>query len=39
MKITTIDIDLVKEVFQIHGVEDHGKIMLRKQLRRNGIES
>jgi transposase len=35
MKITTIGIDLAKEVFQIHGVDDHGKTMLRKQLRRN----
>lgn len=37
MKITTIGIDLAKEVFQIHGVDDHGKIVLRKQLRRNGM--
>jgi transposase len=35
MKITTIGIDLAKEVFQIHGVDDHGKTVLRKQLRRN----
>ncbi len=35
MKITTIGIDLEKEVFQIHGVDDHGKTVLRKQLRRN----
>ena len=37
MKITTIGIDLAKEVFQIHGVDNHGKIVLRKQLRRNGM--
>ncbi len=35
MKITTIGIDLVKEVFQVHGVDEHGKTVLRKQLRRN----
>ena len=35
MKITTIGIDLAKEVFQLHGIDDHGKIVLRKQLRRN----
>ena len=29
MKITTIGVDLAKEVFQIHGVNDHGKTMLR----------
>jgi transposase len=34
MKITTIGIDLAKEVFQIHGVDVHGKVVLRKQLRR-----
>jgi len=35
MKITTIGIDLAKEVFQIHGVDSRGKVLLRKQLRRN----
>lgn len=35
MKITTIGIDLAKEVFQVHGVDSRGKVLLRKQLRRN----
>jgi transposase len=35
MKITTIGIDLAKEVFQIHGVDAQGKTVLRKQLRRS----
>lgn len=35
MKITTIGVDLAKEVFQIHGVDAHGKAVLRKQLRRS----
>ncbi len=34
MKITTIGIDLAKEVFQLHGVDAHGKTLLRKQLKR-----
>ena len=34
MKITTIGIDLAKEVFQIHGVDEHGKVLLRKRLSR-----
>jgi len=34
MKITTIGIDLAKEVFQIHGVDDHGKVLVCKQLKR-----
>jgi transposase len=35
MKITTIGIDLAKEKFQIHGVDTHGKAVLRKQLCRS----
>jgi transposase len=37
MKITTIGIDLAKEVFQIHGVDEHGKVAVRKQLRRKDM--
>lgn len=37
MKITTIGIDLAKEVFQIHGVDGYGKAVLRKKLRRGKI--
>lgn len=34
MKITTIGIDLAKNVFQVHGVDERGKVMVRKQLKR-----
>ncbi len=34
MKITTIGIDLAKEIFAIHGVDAHGKTVLRRQLKR-----
>ncbi len=34
MKITTVGIDLAKNVFQVHGVDERGKAVLRKQLRR-----
>ncbi len=34
MNITRIGIDLAKQIFQIHGVDKHGKMVLRKQLRR-----
>jgi len=34
MKITTIGIDLAKNVFQVHGVDQNGKAVLRKQLKR-----
>jgi transposase len=35
MKITTIGIDLAKEMFQIHGADTQGNAVLRKQLRRH----
>jgi transposase len=34
MKITTVGIDLAKNVFQVHGIDARGKAVLRKQLRR-----
>ena len=34
MKITTIGIDLAKNVFQVHGVDERGKAVLKKQLKR-----
>lgn len=35
MKATTIGIDLATNVFQIHGVNELGKPVIKKQLRRN----
>ena len=35
MNITRIGIDLAKQVFQIHGVDRSGKVVVRKQLRRS----
>jgi transposase len=34
MKITTIGIDLAKNVFQIYGVDEYGHAVLRKKLAR-----
>lgn len=34
MKLSACGIDLAKTVFQVHGVDPHGKPCLRKQLRR-----
>lgn len=39
MKITTIGIDLAKTVYQIHGVDERGKVLLRKQLKRSEMAS
>jgi transposase len=35
MKITTIGIDLAKTVFAIHGVNEHGRAVLKKLLKRD----
>ena len=37
MQVTTAGADLAKNVFQIHGVDEHGKAVLRKQLKRDQI--
>jgi transposase len=37
MKITTIGLDLAKNVFQVHGVDEQGKAVIRKQLRRDQV--
>lgn len=37
MKVTTIGVDIAKEVFQVHGVDKNGKVVLRKQLKRNKV--
>ena len=34
MKITTVGIDLAKNVFQVHGIDERGKAVLKKQLKR-----
>lgn len=37
MKATTIGIDLAKNVFQVHGVNEFGKAVLKKQLKREQV--
>ncbi len=37
MKITTVGIDLAKNVFQVHGVDQRGKAVVRKRLRRKQV--
>ena len=34
MDVTTIGIDLAKNTFSVHGVDAHGKTVLRKTVRR-----
>jgi len=37
MKITTVGIDLAKSVFQVHGVDQAGKPVVRKRLSRQQV--
>lgn len=37
MQITTLGIDLAKEVFHVHGEDDHGKVVVRKRLSRKKL--
>lgn len=37
MKITTVGIDLAKNLFQVHGINERGKAVLRRQLRRGQV--
>jgi hypothetical protein len=34
MNVTTVGLDLAKSVFQVHGVDERGKVRLCKRLRR-----
>jgi transposase len=37
MQVTTIGLDLAKNVFQVHGVDFHGRVVLRKRLSRSRL--
>ena len=37
MQITTIGLDIAKNVFQVHGIDSSEKVVVRKQLRRSQI--
>ena len=37
MKVTRIGLDIAKTVFQVHGVDEHGKVVLRKTLKRDKV--
>jgi transposase len=39
MKITTVGIDLAKNVIQVHGMDGRGKAVLKKQLKRAQVAS
>ena len=35
--ITTVGLDIAKSVFQVHGVDAHGNVILRRQLKRRYV--
>ena len=37
MQVTTIGLDIAKNVFQVHGIDAAEKVVVRKQLRRNKV--
>ena len=39
MKIATVGVDLAKNVFQVHGVDEAGEVVVRKTLRRRQMTS
>jgi transposase len=36
-EITTIGLDLAKNVFQVHGIDEVGNVLVRKRLRRSQV--
>lgn len=38
-EITTIGLDIARNVFQLHGVDADGQVVLRKSLRRGQMQS
>jgi hypothetical protein len=38
-RVTTIGLDLAKSVFQVHGVDADGRVVLRRKLRRGEVEA
>src|SRR4051794_29650188 len=39
MAIAIVGLDLAKQVFQVHAVDEAGRAILRRQLRRAGVEA
>jgi transposase len=37
MHVTTIGLDLAKYVFQVHGIDQNGQVLIRRQVRRSEV--
>ncbi len=36
-QVTTVGLDIAKRVFQLHGVDAAGQVVIRRKLRRDGV--
>ena len=39
MKVTTLGIDVAKRIFQLHGVDAHGKVTVQKRVTRAKVRA
>ncbi len=37
MQVTTIGLDIAKHVFQVHGIDQDGQVLVRRQIRRGEV--
>ena len=37
MQVTTIGLDIAKNVFQVHGIDNEGRVVLRRKVRRDQL--
>ena len=37
MQVTTIGLDIAKQVFQVHGIDQDGRVLIRNQIRRSEV--
>jgi transposase len=37
MHVSTVGLDIAKNVFQVHGVDDHGRTVLRRKVHRDQL--
>ena len=37
MEVSTIGVDIAKRIFQLHGVDKHGKTLFKKKLMRDQV--
>ena len=35
--VTIVGLDIAKSVFQVHGVDDHGEVVIHRQLKRRQV--